>query len=103
MRSQTRRRLHDRVVGRALGVGSGQAVSGDADVDEVVVDFTQSLDIDSDARVDTRAKVVHEYVRSRHEPVQQRQSLRMLEVECDGSLASVETGKHAGDAIVHGP
>ena len=52
-------------------------------------------------RVDARTEVVHEHVSGSHQLVQQRQPFGVLEIERHRPLASVETGKHPGDPVVH--
>ncbi len=102
------------VVGAAIGVGPDGPVSGDRDVDEVLVDLPKGVVAEPEPVHDTGPEVLDHHVGLGREPAGDLDSLRVGEVEGDRALAAVaghEQGAHlvdgdaepAGDVADAGP
>ena len=89
-RHQPAHALDDLVHRGAFDVRSVLAEAGDADNDEARIDGVQPVEVDLQPVLDQRTEILEEHVGSFHEPVEDLESLGVLQVERKASFAPVE-------------
>ncbi len=94
---ESRPRLDDRIVDPLLRVGALLAETTDRDVDQIGGDRAQDGFADPHAIRGARAKVLHEDISSRHEPLQKFDTGRLFEIDHDRAFAAVARCKQRAD------
>ena len=87
---QTRVRLGNDVGSGAVGGGTGWAVRGVLEVDQVGVDVAKALVVDAKALRHAGTRVDQEDVHLRDQPMHDRQTVGILEIEDHPPLAAIE-------------